>query len=130
MARAHWSFADRSAEIAALIPDSALGATANDAPSEIAVPIFRKLIEKARNPVELLVGLEGASAHRDHGSLSAILEKLRDTPYRIDAKVEALLLTLLGPDEIELVQREIDGGNPFRDRREALERVLASRARQ
>jgi hypothetical protein len=55
-----------------------------------------------------------------------VLERLRDTPFRVDAKLEGLLVPLMGPENEDEVRNEIDGENPFRDRREALARALAA----
>jgi hypothetical protein len=123
IARAHMAWTGRQAAIAALIPEGALAAAAKDAPREIALPLFESMIRKARNPAELLTALEGPAARGEHAVLRAVLEKLRDTPFRVDAKVEALLSRLISEDDDDLVQNEIDGENPFRDRREALERA-------
>lgn len=125
-ARAHLAFPGRRPEIAALIPETALGAALGDAPPEVARPILESLVRKARNGAELLSAVASASARRERAVLGAVLEKLRDTPFRVDAKLEALLVPLMGPENEDAVQTEIDGENPFRDRREALARALAT----
>ena len=123
-AQAHMAYPGRRPEIAALIPETALGAALGDAPSEIAVPLLQSLLRKARNPTEFLSAVKIASGSREKAVIGAVLEKLRDTPFRIDAKLEALLVPLMGPENEDEVRTEIDGENPFRDRREALERAL------
>lgn len=125
-ARAHMAYATRKAEIGALIPETALGAALGDASSEIARPILEGLVRKARNSAELLSAVSIASARRERAVLRPILEKLRDTPFRMDAKLEKLLVPIMGPKNEDDVRNEIDGENPFRDRREALGRVLAA----
>ncbi|EYF04839.1 hypothetical protein [Chondromyces apiculatus] len=125
-AGAHMAFQDRKPEIAALIPETALAAAMDGAPSEIARPILESLVRKARNPAELMFAVSIASARRERAVLRPVLAKLQDTPFRIDAKLEALLVPLMGPENEDHVQNEIDGENPFRDRREALARALAA----
>lgn len=125
-ARAHLAYPDRKPEIASLIPEPSLGAALGDAPSDIARPILQSLVRKARNPAELLSALTLASRRAERSVLPAVLEKLRDTPFRIDSKVEPLLAPLMGPENEDAVRTEIDGENPFRDRREALSRLLTA----
>lgn len=125
-ARAQMANAQRKLEIGALIPETALGAALGDSSSEMARPILETLVRKARNSAELLSAVTIASARREGSVLRPILEKLRDTPYRMDAKLEKLLIPLVGPENEDDVRQEIDGENPFRDRREALGRALAA----
>lgn len=124
-ARAHMEWPGRSPAVAALIPEAALGAAAKGAPITITRPLFESLLRKARNSAELAAAVQGAAATADKALLSAVLEKLRDVPFRIDRTLEALLVPLMGPENEDLVREEIDGENPFRDRREALARALA-----
>lgn len=123
-ARAHMKWPGRHPAIGALIPESALGVAARNAPSELARPIYESLIRKARNSNELLAAVESAAARAERGVLGPVLEKLRDVPFRLDKTLEGLLPALMGPENEDLVRAEIDGENPFRDRREALERAL------
>ena len=125
-ARAHMAWPGRKPEIAALIPEAALAAALGDAPSEIARPILESLLRKARNGAELTFAVSVASARRERAVLGPVLEKLRDTPFRVDAKLESLLVPLMGPENEDDVRNEIAGENPFRDRREALARALAA----
>jgi hypothetical protein len=126
VARAHMEWPGRSSAIAALIPEAALGAAAKGAPIEVTRPLFESLLRKARNGAELAAAVQGAAASADKALLSPILEKLRDVPFRIDRTLEALLVPLMGPENEDRVRDEIDGENPFRDRREALARALAA----
>jgi len=114
--RAHIARPDRDPEIAALIPLTALAAAAVEAPSEVALPLFVRAIETARNQAELVAALEGPTKRRASGALKAALVKLRDTPYKIDAKVEALLGRIADMDSVDALDFELDGENPFRDR--------------
>ncbi|MEP7126219.1 MAG: hypothetical protein ABJE95_35135 [Byssovorax sp.] len=125
-ARAHMEWKDRAPAIGLLIPESALGAAAKGAPIEITRPLFESLIRKARTSAELAAAVTGAAASADQALLRPVLEKLRDVPFRIDKTFEALLVPLIGPDNEDRVQDEIDGENPFRDRRDALARALAA----
>ncbi|MDI1442585.1 hypothetical protein [Polyangium sp. 6x1] len=125
-ARAHMAWPGRKPEIAALIPETALAAALGDAPSAIARPILESLLRKARNGAELMFAVSVASERRERDVLRAVLEKLRDTPFRVDVKLERLLVPLMGPENEDEVRDEIAGENPFRDRREALARALAA----
>lgn len=125
-ARAYMALPGGNLAIAALIPEAALGVAVKGAPIEITRPLFERIIRKARNSAELAAAVESAAASAERSLLPAVLEKLRDVPFRIDRTLEALLAPLMGPENEDLVTNEIDGENPFRDRREALGRALAA----
>jgi hypothetical protein len=129
VAHAQLARRDRNPEMTALIPGKALGraisAAPDAAPAELVGPVLLTLIRDARNPAELLAAVRPASARREHSVARALLAKLRETQLKIDEELEALLPSLFGADEEDWVEQEIDGENPFRDRREALGRALA-----
>ncbi len=85
-------------------------------------------IRKARKPDELLVALKLAAEHRVPGALLRALEKLRESAVRPTPELYAAVIALVDDDNEALVEQEIDGENPFRDRREALRAALAVRS--
>ena len=64
-----------------------------------------------------------------HGVLRAALVKLRGGPFRIDAAMERAISTLIHDDNEMWVEAEIEGENPFADRRAALKRALENKDR-
>lgn len=86
--------------------------------------IVHTLLRKAPGTEPLRAALELALRHSIEGVVPIALERLRDSKIRIDPALEAALVPLIDEDSVSLVRDEIDGENPFRDRRQALARVL------
>lgn len=87
------------------------------------------LVRRARSVPDLRAAIELAASQKAKDQLRPILVRLREGPYRIDAALEALLEPLVDDDNEAWLEAEIEGENPFRDRQQALARVLAKRRR-
>ncbi len=125
IAAAHWANPKPQQGIAALIAPRALAASASHAPPEVAGPLLIEGIRKARNPAELETAVQRAAELRIGGATRPLLLRLRETPFRISPALEGPIAALLEPDDSDWVEQEIDGDNPFTDRRQALRRCLA-----
>jgi hypothetical protein len=90
---------------------------------------LEEMISKARNQDELRTALQSAADLKAHGVLRAALVKLRGGPFRIDAAMERAISTLIHDDNEMWVEAEIEGENPFADRRAALKRALENKDR-
>lgn len=129
---ARWEAAARAyaahprAELAALLPDRVLPTGAQDAPvgeAPIAPSRIATMVKSARDTSELLRALTLAAEHGVTGVLPEALVKLRDPKIRMNTAIEDALVPLIDDHNESRLEDEIDGDNPFRDRREALARV-------
>ncbi|MEM9188618.1 MAG: hypothetical protein AAGF12_05555 [Myxococcota bacterium] len=81
-------------------------------------------IKQSRGPEDLKKALEHAAERKVAGALKPALAKLRRRVFEVDPDIEAHLSAIVTDENYSLLEHEIDGENPYRDRREMLQRLL------
>lgn len=125
MAIAYWKYPGRTEAIRSLITPRALTATAEFAPPEVKSELLVQAIRGARNLKEFELAVQTAASEGASGATRSLLAQLRETPMRVGPQLEDSIAALLEPDDEDWIEQDIDGENPFRDRREMLKRCLA-----
>jgi hypothetical protein len=107
-----------------LIPSQALAANVQDVAGGEATVI--DAIRKARSLDELESTIRRAAELKLGGVMRPLLVQLREVRNALRPEIEPLIAALIEPDDADWVEQEIDGDNPFGDRRQALARCLAT----